>query len=74
MDFKKDFNHLVSKLSTTQIWVWWTLRDPSLKQRMKNMVIVSCVDGFWQHVAKFVFNVSNLLVSQVSTLQTDKQW
>jgi len=69
MDFKKDFNHLVSKLSTTQIWVWWTLRDPSLKQRMKNMVIVSCVD-----VAKFVFNVSNLLVSQVSTLQTDKQW
>jgi len=30
---------------------------------------------FWQQVAKFVFNVSNLLF-QVSTLQTDadKQW
>jgi len=34
------------------------------------------VDDFWQQVAKFVFNVSNLLFSQVSTLQTDtdKQW
>jgi len=34
------------------------------------------VDGFWQQVYKFVFNVSNLLFSQVSRLQTDtdKQW
>jgi len=30
-----------------------------------------CMDNFWQQVAKFVFNVSNLLFSQVSTLQTD---
>jgi len=31
---------------------------------------------FWQQVAKLVFNVSNLLFSQVSALQTDadKQW
>jgi len=44
MDFEKDFNRfarmarsVVSKLflSATQIWVWWTPRDPSLKQRMK---------------------------------------
>jgi len=34
------------------------------------------VDDFWQQVAKFVFNVSNLLFSQESLLQTDtdKQW
>jgi len=34
------------------------------------------VDDFWQQVAKFVFNASNLLFSQVSMLQTDtdKQW
>jgi len=34
------------------------------------------VHDFLQQVAKFVFNVSNLLFSQVSTLQadTDQQW
>jgi len=34
------------------------------------------MDDFWQQVAKFVSNVSNLLFSQVPTLQadTDKQW
>ena len=41
---KKDFNRLGKNgwisgsqpfLSATQIWVWWTPRDLSLKQRMK---------------------------------------
>jgi len=34
------------------------------------------MDDFWQLIAKFAFSVSNLLFSQVSTLQTDtdKQW
>jgi len=34
------------------------------------------MDVFLQQVAKFVFNVRNLLFSHVSTLQTDtdKQW
>jgi len=27
-----------------------------------------CVDGFWQQVSKFVFNVNNLLFSQISAL------
>jgi len=37
---------------------------------------IGSVDDFWQQVAKFVLNVSNLLFSQVSMLQkdTDKQW
>jgi len=30
------------------------------------------MDAFWQKIAKFVFNVSNLLSAQVPTLQTDK--
>jgi len=34
------------------------------------------VNDFWQQVANFVFNIRNLLFSQVSLLQTDtdKQW
>ena len=35
-----------------------------------------CMDDFWQQVAKFVFDVSNLLFPEVLMLQTDtdKQW
>jgi len=76
MSFKESLQPLTSRLtllSATQIWVWWTPDDPSFKQRMKKYW--KC-GWFWQQVAKFVFNVSNLLFSQVSALQrdTDKQW
>jgi len=31
-------------------------------------MLLDCMDDFWQEVAKFVFNVSILLFSQVPTL------
>jgi len=59
-------------------------RDPNLSfvntWRPKPQTIyeknTGSVDDFWQQVANFGFNVSNLLFSQVSLLQadTDKQW
>jgi len=60
MDLKKDFQPLGSQtlLSMTQLWVCWTSRDPSLKQHENNN---DSMDDFWQQVAKFVSNVSNLL-------------
>jgi len=63
--------------SVTEIWVWWTSRDPSLKQRMLTWQIcwlygwslaVGCYDCFQcQH--------STLFSSTCATLQTyiDKQ-
>jgi len=32
-------------LNATRIWVWWTSRDPSLKQHMKKIVIVWMIFG-----------------------------
>ena len=75
MDLKKKLSHLVPKFFE---------RDPNLSlvntSRPKPQTTYEkntcCVDDFLQQVAKVVFNVSNLLFSQVSTLQTDteKQW
>jgi len=75
MDLKKDFSTAKSQtvLSMTQLWVCWTPRDPSLKQRMKKQWFYGL---FLQQVAKYVSDVRNLLFSQAPTLQvdTDKQW
>jgi len=54
-------------LSSTQIWVWWTSRDPRLKQRILTWKKYRLYGWFLQTVAKFVFCASNLLFSQVST-------
>ena len=70
MDLKKDFNRLVSKLFE---------HDPNLslvntswpKPQTTYDENTDYVDDFWQQVAKFVFNVSNLPFSQVTTLQTE---
>jgi len=64
MDLKKDFNRLVSKLFE---------HDPNLslvntswpKPQTTYDENTDYVDDFWQQVAKFVFNVSNLPFSQV---------
>jgi len=57
MDLKKDFRPLSSQtfLSMTQLWVCWTPRDPTLKQRMKKQWFYGL---FLRQVAKFVSNVS----------------
>jgi len=73
MDLTKDCNRLVRKL----FWAWPKSEfGEHLVTHASNNVWknTDCVDDFWQQIAKFVFNVSNLLFSQVSTLQTDKQW
>ena len=75
MDLKKNCNRLVPKL----FWAWpkSEFGEYLVTQASNNIwKNADCVDDFWQQVAKFVFNVSNLLFSQVSTLQTDtdKQW
>jgi len=66
MDLKKDFNRLLFE------------RDPNLslvntcrpKPETPYQKNTELVDDFWQQVAKFVFNVSNLLFSQVRYRQT----
>jgi len=47
MDSKKDFQPLSSQtfLSMTQLLVCWTPRDPSLKQRMKKIMILWMIFG-----------------------------
>jgi len=72
MDLKKDYNRLIPKL------FWARPRSEfgeHLVTQASNKVWknIDCVNGFCQEVAKLVFNVSNLLFSQVSMLQTDKQ-
>jgi len=70
---------------------WLDPRFPNVFERDPNLSLVNtsrpkpqttyerndyCMDDFWQQVAKFAFNVSNLLFSRVPTLQIDidKQW
>jgi len=62
--------------------VWLDQRFPNFFEPVPNLSLVNtsrpkpqttyekndCMDEFWQKVAKFVFNVSNLLFSQVPTL------
>jgi len=75
MDLKNDFNRLLSKL-------FWARPKSEFDEHLATQASTNVwkktesVDDFWQQVAKFVFNVSNLLFSQVSMLQkdTDKQW
>jgi len=72
MDLKKDFNRLVPKCfehnpNLTLVNTSWPKPQTTYETN------TDCVGDFWPQVAKFVF-VSNLLFSQVSTLQTDKQW
>jgi len=63
MDLNKVFNHLVPNFFE---------HDPKLSL-VNTSWPTACeknsdyVDDFWQQVAKFIFNVSNLLFSQVST-------
>jgi len=70
---KKHFNRLLTKhferdpnLSLVNTW-----RPKPQTTYEKN---TGSVDDFWQQVAKFGFYVSNLLFSEVSLLQTGKQW
>jgi len=70
MDLKKDFNRLLAKL-------FWGRRKSEFGEHLATQASnnvwknTGSVDDLWQQVAKFVFNVSNLLFSQVSLLQTD---
>jgi len=72
MDLNKDFNRLVPKL-------FWSRPKSEFcehlaTQASNNVRKKYCyVDDFRQKVAMFVFNVSNLLFSQVSKLHTDTE-
>jgi len=72
MDLKKDFNRLLPKL-------FWARPKSEFGEHLATQISnnvwknTGSVDDFWQQVAKFVFNVSDQLFSQVSMLQADKQ-
>jgi len=72
VDLKKYFNLLVPE----HFWARPNKLGEHLVTQASNNVWknIDSVDDCWQQIAKFVFNVSNLLFSQVSTVQTDKQW
>jgi len=66
---------------------WLDQRFPNFFERVQNLSLVNtsrskpqttyekndCLDEFWQQVAKFIFDVSNLLFSQVPTLYRQTQ-
>jgi len=69
-------------MNTDPTLAWLDRRFPNFFERVQNLSLMNtsrskpqttyekydCMDEFWQQVAKFVFNVSNLLFSQVPTL------
>jgi len=70
MDLKKDFNRLLPKL----FWAQSEFGEHLATHNSNNVWKKYWNCGwFLQQVAKFVFNVRNLLFSQVSMLQADKQ-
>jgi len=72
MDLKKDFNRFLPKL-------FWARPKSEFSEHLVTHTSNNVWKKYWkcgwflQQVAKLVFNVSNLLFSQVSMLQADKQ-
>jgi len=75
MDLKKDFNRLVPKhfwaRPKSEFGEHFATQPPNNVWKK-----IDCVDDFWQQAVNFVFNISNLLFSQLSPLQIDthNQW
>jgi len=68
MDLKKDFNRLVPKhfwaRPKSEFGEHFASQPPNNVWKK-----IDCVDDFWQQAVNFVFNISNLLFSQLSPLQ-----
>ena len=75
MDLKKVFNRLVPKhfLASLKSEFGEHLATQPPNNVWKK---INYVDDFWQQAVNFVFNISNLLFSQLSPLQIDthNQW